>query len=155
MILKKINSVIIAVLFIGLFVLSYLRESYFRVINGIISNRKSNINIAPPEFLKNNFTPEQLINLKWILTIFFCFCFWGIGVLILKKLFPGKNFFKKFSIIYISFFVLAVCLALSGKIVGQWEEFYSISRSLIGILHSPVLILGAVGIFYFAQFHHK
>ena len=54
------------------FLISYIRENTFLVINGVITGKGSyKANLTAPKFLITNFTASELFFLKWVLTFLF------------------------------------------------------------------------------------
>jgi hypothetical protein len=88
----------------------------------------------------NNFSFKQVYYMKYVLTAFFLSIYYILSLLTLKIL--NKNELVKFlKIIYVSIIAISLLFFIGGFIFGDSEKGYSISRSFIGPLESPLPLI--------------
>lgn len=132
-------SIVIFLILIGL-----LRIFLFVNINNQLKE-----NLQDPTFFYENkieliseFSNDQLITLKWFLTIAFTLFYLGISCLVANYFFQERIFIKITAVVYllivlISFFVMAGGYFYSD-ISGSAYQF---SRYLMGIAQSPLVLM--------------
>ena len=135
----------LGVLFV--FTLSYLRENYFLVLNGVINNNDSyKANIQIPNFLYS-FSINQLIILKWTSAVVFLFLF-----LVLSRYVIANNFNNKLITKITTYLFILIC-AISGLLfllsVYISDSLYTFAHILLTILISPLYLLGIFPIMLF------
>ena len=87
------------------------------------------------------FTYNQLVILKWVFTIIFTICFWLIGRFFLRRIMNSPTAAQWYGLAYVFFFAISGLCFLLGSTIGFKENFYSLSRSLMGALQSPIPLL--------------
>ena len=136
-----------------IFIVGYYRELFFLVINSVIENSPYVYNVSyvkVPDLLyqlSNSF----LINIKWGLTFLFSFTLMCLAIFCVKLFFNSKKNSKLIVIIYLSICFLAVLLYLIGLLFNVLPIIYPISRYLIGLPQSPLLVLLVFSIIYIRE----
>lgn len=139
---KKVKTILLTV---GIVLLGFLREYLFVNINWVyltlVNGRR---NGARPEF---NFflewSPSEIITLKWILTIVFAGLFFGLTRFIIHTYYKNKTYNKLTALVFIGLIFLSTLLFCIGKIFGVYEILYGGIRTLMGFVQSfmPLMIL--------------
>lgn len=134
---------------IVLFLLSYIREVSFIGINAIIEGQSHNYaNTQLPGFFYSLST-SQLYQLKWILTALFSLFFMLVSFLGIRFSI-NKSTGSWTAISYaVIIFVTLIVLSL-GLIVAGFHSVYPFLRTVIGIVHSPLIFL-MISISYYAM----
>jgi hypothetical protein len=90
----------------------------------------------------NHFSQEQLGIAKWIWTLIATMVFLFFNGCILYLLYRERILLRWLIFAYSGAFALALVIFACGKIVGHQDEFYAISRKVMGALQSlvPVMI---------------
>lgn len=143
--------------FLMLFFLSYLRESYFLTLNGVI-HRQPLINSYVRWFyeLFSSMSVETLNSLKWISTMVFSIFFISATLFFLFKYFNQKNYLRVVSYFYAFLVVLMLILGvLGGVVLGKFQQFYGFIRFLAGIIQSPLIFFIAIPVFSFIGSFNK
>jgi hypothetical protein len=81
----------------------------------------------------------QLKVLKWFITALSVLIHLGINILILRFFNSPKFHFKLLYYLSALIFIIALCSQLLGTLLNLNNEFYPITRGLMGILQTPVL----------------
>lgn len=137
---------IITILLVLIIVLAgFLREYIFANTNWIyLTLTNGRMNAARPEFHPLlEWSPEQIIRLKWILTGIFSLLFLGLTYLIIQIIFKNRMYNRITLFSYISLLIGALLLHLISKSIGKTNELYGIVRTIMGIVQSfmPLMIL--------------
>jgi hypothetical protein len=99
---------------------------------------------------------KQLTILKWIVTASSVVIHLLINILLLRLFQSPKFQFQLLYIISTLIFLTALLSQLLGTLLNLNQEFYPISRGLMGILQSPILaIIFLLATNYFANGKHK
>jgi hypothetical protein len=145
------KNIITILFFVCLFVIGYVRESIFLVLNSVLYDIPFPYNrayIAPPQFLYN-FSANELIMAKWILT--FIFSVFNL----IATTFLIKYYFKNKKLTIITFYIYTIIIVLSllvyifGYSFTNQAFWYKISRFLIGMVQYPLLTLILFTLYYF------
>ena len=131
-----------------LFFLSYVRESYFLTLNGVIRCQPE-INSYVHWFyeLFSKLSINTLNLLKWISTIFFSVSFIAATLFFLFKYFNKFIYLKAVGYFYIGFIVVMLAIGLVGLLLGKYQQFYKPIRFLAGIIQSPLIFFIAISLF--------
>lgn len=153
--IRKITAGILLIIISLL--LSLLRENTFLIINGIILGTGSyKANTAPPQWLLNNFSPEQLLLLKWPLTAFFCVFFIGLNLLTLKVVFNSKMLIKFIFGIYIFFILMGIILLITGYLTGSFQMLFRPAQLIFAAIQTPLPLLVTFAFsFAYAKLHKR
>lgn len=149
--LKK--KIALAFILILAFIIGYIRETIFIIINTVINDYPFPYNasyVKPPTFLYSIST-NHLITIKWLLTLFFSICFAGITLFLVNFYFKSKSFNKLTIITYSGLFLISLIISLISIIFNLFESFYGVSRFIAGLLQYPLLTLIMFTMFYFIQ----
>lgn len=142
----------IATLFIViLFIIGYLRETFFLVVNSVLNRNSYPFNTAyiePPKFLYQ-LSANYLLVLKSFLTIFFAMIFGVITYFFINYYFQNKSYNLIVVKIYTALIVLALLFSLVGLILNRFDFFYTISRFIIGLAQYPLLPLILFVLFFY------
>ena len=92
-----------------------------------------------------------LEKLKWGLTLLFTLANGGLSWLVIKNLFRDSR--ASISLLlwgYLLLFIIAALLFLGGKVIGEDELGYTLSRRFMGVLQSPVplMVVAAVHLLF-------
>lgn len=124
--------------------LGYFRDSVFKTINALLRAWDLDQDYFLPRYLSflENFEYETLINLKWVLTLFFCFLYLFLSIFVIKLLFYSKKhqkitFFTYFAIIIFSAFFILIGLVWQSTS----EKMYEFARYLMGMAQSPIILM--------------
>jgi len=133
------HNIIIAIL-IGLLLFSgFLRDYIMQNINHVLkflTTNSPNFSVEAFYFLEN-WTVEDIVALKWGLTIVFLIYFWAISYTFIRVYFINKQKAgKSITILYLAILLISGLLYGFGKISGFNEEMYPIVRTLTGLSHS-------------------
>jgi hypothetical protein len=146
-----LKNIIAGVFIILLFVVGYFRETVFLVINSVINKTPFPYNtsyITPPSFLYH-YTDKSLIIIKWVLTVGFSFLFMAITLGFIHFYFRTKKYNHFTIIIYMVLITISGLVSISGIIFNNFDEVYTLSRFLIGLVQSPLIPLALFVLFYF------
>ena len=150
---KKYKRKIIAGIgLLALFFLSYIRQSLFLVVNAIINGDVHNYsNYTPPAWIINNFTPQQLIILKWPLTLFFIIITTTLTILFLHFIFHDKKLNKFISLTFIVITILSFAFFEFGKLSGSLSNWYFWSHQLAMLCQSPLIYMICLPVYWYLQ----
>ena len=139
---SKIN---IAFLSVFTILLGFLREYLFGNINWIYKTlTKNRVNQARDEFqFLLNWNPEDIIALKWMLTVIFFTLFMFLTYLIIRLGFKNKIYSRATLMLFGTILLVSGFFYLTGYIFSIPEKIYPIIRTLMGIGQSfiPLMIL--------------
>ena len=102
------------------------------------------MNSARNEFMfLVEWTPSEILTLKWGLTLIFSVLFFLITYFIIKIYFQNKSFNQTVIFLFVSLFTIAGVLFVTGKITGSSNELYGPIRTIMGMVQSftPLMIL--------------
>lgn len=152
--MTKKQKIQASIFFIVLVFIGYIREYTFLSINlkiqQIYYKSDENKHLLPIWTNKlNNFNYTELINLKWIITLFFILIFWLLGLLILKVFKFHKKQIKLYSMAIVSLLFVSLLFFIIGDTIFNRIHFgYHIARNITGFLQSPLPILICFTLFY-------
>ena len=143
---KQRTNLLLASGFIFLIIyLGFLRDSIFININYIIDQIYYNSEIVYYHSMYEFLVPlgvGGLMKLKWILTFVFALANFALSYGILKNLFiNSRSSISLLSWGYVFLFILSGLLFLLGKLIGDGELGYTLSRRFMGVLQSPVPLM--------------
>ena len=97
---------------------------------------------------------NDIIKLKWGLTVVFMIHFWAITWLLLRTYFNTNNKAagKSVTYVYTGIFLLSGVLYIAGMVFGTQKEIYPVVRTLTGISHS---FIPAILIFLYLKYLPK
>ena len=101
---------------------------------------KENYLLSYMNFLES-FSPSLLFSLKWILTIGYTLAFYIIGRFVIKNIIVSTEGVKWYTYTYLFFICIAALFYLTGYAFGNATSGYSLSRSVMGALQSPIPLL--------------
>lgn len=132
---KKANLFLLTA---GIVLLGFFREYLFANINWIyLTLTNGRMNAARPEFqFLINWSPSEILILKWSLTILFSILFFGITYLIIQLAFKKKLYNRIIIYFYCVLIGFSALFFLIGKLTGTYETIYGIIRTLMGIVQS-------------------
>lgn len=138
----KIKAIILTVVIV---LLGFLRGYLFGNINWIYKTLTINRpNGARDEFhFLLEWTPDQILILKWALTFIFFGLFFFLTWLIIKIYFKNKEFNKIVLYSFIGIFAISALLYPIFILAGRSSEVYAVIRTLMGIGQSfmPLMFL--------------
>ena len=126
-----------------LFIIGYIRESVFLVINSVLNQYPFPYNpsyIPPPAYLYS-LSSQELINLKWVFTIVFSLLFMLFSWLIIHFYFNTKKYNKIILYIYLTLISISFLFAVVGILFNCFDILYTPSRFIAGIVQSPILVI--------------
>ncbi|MBX2959485.1 MAG: hypothetical protein KF732_05960 [Flavobacteriales bacterium] len=133
-----------------LFFLSYLRESYFLTLNGVIHQQPIiNSHVRLFYELFSDLSVNTLVVMKWLSTVVFSIFFIGATLFFLHKYFSQMNYLKMVGYFYVGIFTVMLAIGLVGFLLGKYQQFYAPIRFLAGIIQSPILFFIAIPVFSF------
>lgn len=150
---KKITLLLLLII---TFILGYIRETTFLIINTVLRNYPFPYNQSytkPPDFLYE-LSNNTLIIIKWAFTFAFSFMFMSLAILICRIYFNNKQYTKILIVSYSLLFFVAFLISVIGYLLNNFNSFHTISRAIVGMLQSPVPVITVFIVFYLAQ-HHK
>jgi hypothetical protein len=83
----------------------------------------------------------QLYWLKFPLTLLFAILYFAVSWVTVKRFFRGRRFIRWTVLVYALMFLVSLLLFLAGYFIGKYEAFYSVSRYIMGIQQSPLLLM--------------
>lgn len=138
--MKKRNFIWLLFLIL-LFVSSYYREVWFRSINALIGGEDFfYAKTTELPFLKS-WASQELYRLKYVLTIAFSLLFMLLTTLGLKWSFTRKLPFQISLGLYALLIIVAGISLVIALILGQFSDFYPFLRTLVGVIHNPLLFI--------------
>lgn len=126
---------------IALFVLSYWREVVFRSVNAIMEGASTFYAKTTPLPFLMEYSPSELNQLKYGLTVGFTLIFMLVTYFGIKKGFQDTLGKTMVQFIYGFCIILAILLMLFTVFLNQFPTFYPYLRILIGWIHSPLIFL--------------
>jgi len=148
----KIRHTISIALGVGVVALGFLRDYLFYNINWIyLTLVNGRANSARTEFyFLLDWKPQEIIQLKWFLTILFYGLFAGLTCFFIYHYFRKKEYLKISVFLYLGIFLLSGILYSLGYITGLNKELYPIIRTLMGVAQSfmPLMVLFVIFKFY-------
>ncbi len=152
-ILKKIIPAILIILIVG-----YFREIIFVHVNLqrsqlYFNETDKDYGYEFPTWLQflKHMTYEELNNMKWIMTLAYFMFYFAIAYFLVRSIFKNKNYNKITIAVHVIFFISAGVSYIVGYLTGKGLEGYTLSRALMGILQSPVLIMLLIPAFILDQ----
>lgn len=137
-----------------LFGLGYLRDFIFTNINYTLYEMTNEVERSSVHswfsFLKN-YTQLELYNSKWVLTFLFTLVFMASATSIVYYIYRNRFFVKIVLGIYAFLSVLSGAFYAFGVIAKNMDLCYTISRHIIGLLHSPIILMVLCGSFYLSN----
>lgn len=138
--MKKRHFIWLAFLIL-LFVSSYFREVWFRSINALIDGEDFfYAKTTELPFLKS-WASHELYRLKYVLTIAFSLLFMLLTAFGLKWSFTSKLPFQISLGLYALLILIAGISLVIALILDQFSDFYPFLRTLVGIIHNPLLFI--------------
>lgn len=137
---------VLALIFVAL---GLLREHTFLNLNYFIKKlSNTNFLFELPNYLAfaKHYSIKELIQLKWILTVLFTFLFYALTTFSIHIIFKNKYYTNLTSYIHLGLIAVAIIIFSLGFIFPS-NEFYKLSRLVIGILHSPIIGLMMIAAF--------
>ncbi len=139
---KKAITILLS---IGVILLGFLRGYLFDNINWVyLTLTNGRMNSARDEFMfLVDWTPSEILTLKWILTILFSLLFFTLTYLTVKIYFNNKSFNQTVIFLFVALFCIAGLLYITGTITGYNEILYGPIRTIMGMVQSfiPLMIL--------------
>ncbi|MBK9193300.1 MAG: hypothetical protein IPM77_18420 [Crocinitomicaceae bacterium] len=136
----KLSALVVFIISLG-----FIRDYFFVNINWIlmtITNGRRNQALDEFHFLLN-WTPDEINNLKWVLTFVFSGLFMAVTYLIVRISFQNKLFNRITVYSYLGILFFAFGLYFLSFLVGMTDNLYGIIRTIMGIAQSfmPLMIL--------------
>ena len=147
------KNILTTLFFILLFILGYIRETLFLVVNSVLLKYPFPYNrsyITPPEFLQN-LTPDELISIKWLSTFGFSALFCFATAFLIHYYFKRKLFLKITFLLYIGITCFSGTSMLLGYMLNDYNYFYPLARFLMGLLQYPLFSLILFVLFYYSE----
>jgi len=130
---------------ISIVLFGFFREYLFVNINWIyLTLVNGRMNGARTEFyFLLNWSPTQILTLKWILTFIFTILFYGLTRWIISVYFNDKKFTKTVLYVYLALVAMAASLLLFGKATGLYNTLYGGIHNLMSLAQSfmPLMML--------------
>jgi hypothetical protein len=124
-----------------LFFLSYWREVVFRSINAIMEGATTFYAKTTPLPFLMEYSPSELNQLKYGLTIGFTLIFMLITYFGINKGFNSALGKTMIQFIYGFCIATAILLIFISLFLNQFQTFYPYLRILVGWIHSPLIFL--------------
>lgn len=154
---QYLRKILTLLFFIFLFIIGYIRESIFLVINSVLNHYPFPYNpsyIPPPTYLYS-LTTQELINLKWVFTITFSLLYLFFSWLIIYLFFQSKKFTKIVLYIYIILITITSLIIGIGLLFNCFDLLYTPSRFIVGIIQSPLLVIILFTLFFLLNNYNK
>lgn len=138
----RINTyLIVGVLFIGFFLLGFIRDELFVNANYWLGYKRS----YNPEYLNNlkyaflfkRWSYYTLYYAKFGLTLLFSILYWILTLSVIWVIFRSKLYLILASWLYLALFLLSIMVYISGYFIFNIYETYEFSRFIAGIIQSP------------------
>jgi len=155
---KTTKSVFLIALVIATISLGFYRDFVFKSINALLKAKDFEATFTLPSSLSffQNMEYNTLGTTKWILTLICALLFLIISVFFIKILFVNKNYIKYTIWSYILITTLSfLIIALGFLFKKHFQDFYSVSRYLMGIVQSPILLMILIPAFKIAEVQQK
>jgi len=137
--LLKLLLVFIIIIFAG-----SLRNVVFVSLNNQISFLNGEIpnnGLLSYMLFIENYSLQTLVKLKWFFTVAYTLFYLLLGRYVLNTIFGSKDFTLWYSIAYVFIFILSGILFCIGHFIGSTENMFSLARTFMGALQSPVPLL--------------
>ena len=128
--------------------LGFLRDYFFVNINWVYLtltiNRK---NAARPEFYELlEWSTDEILGLKWALTVLFYLLYLGLTLLIIHIAFKKRSLNILTFLLYVGIFVVSGLLYIIGWITGSSADLYGVIHWLMSMAQSffPLMFLGII-----------
>lgn len=139
---KKTKAILLS---IGIVLLGFLREYVFININWIyLTLTNGRMNAARDEFMfLVDWSPAEIVILKWTLTLVFSLLFFLITLLTVKIYFANRTFNQIVLFLFAALFSIAGLLFIIDELAGQNNVLYGPIRTIMGLVQSfiPLMIL--------------
>lgn len=146
----------IVLFFLGALIISlgFIRDHIFVNINAMIySQHYNDSSIVIPKYFSfmSNLTSNHLYLLKWGLTILFAILFFTLSFLFIRiYFFNSKKHNSVVIICYLGLFIISFLITIVGYIFPVFtKEAYTLSRYLMGMLQSPIILMILFPLLYF------
>lgn len=142
---KKIKTILLT---IGIVLLGFMREYLFVNINWIYLHlTNGRMNAARQEFYALlEWTPNEILILKWALTFLFSFLFFFFTYIIVKVYFKNKTYNRIVIFTFIGLLGISALLFATGKVFNIYSNLYGAVRTVMGMVQSfmPLMILAVL-----------
>jgi exosortase F-associated protein len=122
----------------------YLRDTVFKTINAILRAWDLDQDYFLPPFISflQNLEYQTLVNLKWLLTLFFSLIYLILSIIIVKTLFKGNKYLRITAFTYLGVFLVSAGFIVSGYVFkSSSEKMYEFARYLMGMAQSPIILM--------------
>lgn len=148
---KKRSNIFLATIYlIVLIYLGFLRDSVFININYILDSLYYNTEFVYYHSMYSFLVPMGvggLLKLKWLLTFVFMLVNYLLSFGIIRNIFlETRSSLSLLTWGYVGLFIISGLLFLGGKLIGQSELGYTLSRRFMGVLQSPVPLMVVVAV---------
>jgi hypothetical protein len=127
-----------------LYIIGYFRDYLFVGINYRIASLTYNEfpdNLPPiPDFFLR-FSIEHLYVIKWILTILFTLLYYSVSCFTVYYLFRERKFVIYTTFLFGAVFIISFLIIVTGYVINNHDDTYTLSRHLMGFAQSPVLLM--------------
>ncbi|HRN40612.1 MAG TPA: hypothetical protein PK649_00895 [Vicingus sp.] len=134
--IKKKGAILLGFI---LLLLTLLRENVFLEINGVLNQtgyNKAYFYLLDP--LISNLSIDQLVLLKWVLTIGFILLISSLTVLVVKWWFNQTNYTSTTIKIILLLFIVSSVITFILWLLGLFNHYYVVLRKMVGFLSSPL-----------------
>lgn len=139
--------------------LGFLRDYFFVNINyqmaKLYYHDEFDYHLPQAMMWLENFSYTRLYYGKFLLTFIFTLLYLAPALLIVRRLFPGKQYLQWTLLSHSAVFAFSLLVFLFGKITGLYEQCYSIARFFSGILESPLMLMLLVVAFSISRLGKK
>lgn len=135
------------------FIVGYFREALFLVVNGVANKNGFPYNtayIAPPQFLYD-LSGNGLLLIKWLGTLFFTLLFMLLSVGMAKVYMGNHKARTGIVVVYTALFFAALFVSVLGFVTGNFSSYYPVSRFIVGVCQSPLLVLVMFLLLYYKK----
>lgn len=140
--LKKTIKIVLVSCFI--IIMGYSRDFVFKNMNALIQSHELNLSFSMPSPLSffDGFEYSSLIKIKWVLTVVFTVIYLLISLIAIKVFFRNKKFIRITVGVYIALTLVSAIFMTTGYFFhGISNNMYSISRYLMGMAQSPLVLM--------------
>ena len=148
---KKIYLFFISISLIGL---GFYRDFLFKSINALLKAWDFDIDYEMSFGLRffENYEYESIVHIKWGLTILFTIIYFLLSYFAIKLVFLNKRYNRITVTSYFILVVISALLTLLGFLLpGIAGKTYLISRYLMGIAQSPIVLMILIPAFIFVK----
>ena len=138
------RNLIIFIMAILAIATGFLRDTVFKTINAILRAWDLDQDYFLPPFISflQNLEYQTLVNLKWLLTLFFSLIYLSLSIIIVKTLFKGNKYKRITVFTYFGVFVVSAGFIVSGYVFkSSSEKMYEFARYLMGMAQSPIILM--------------